>query len=156
MLLRRFLESDLEDICEMESDFEVMKSTGPAKTFTYEESQKRLDKIIRYKSSNDIYGYWALVDSELDKVVAWFMLIPIEEEYPEIGFMVNRKFWKKGLAFKGIEKILEKAKEEKVSRIVARVNRENLASIKTLEKAEFKIQKENEKIFFFVIETLIA
>ena len=150
--LRRFKRDDIDDLCLMEGNIEVMNSTGPAKVFTRKESEERLSRILENESYLPSNGYWALADLTDDKVVGWFMLIAIEEDDPEIGFMINQSFWGKGLASFGINELCKKARIDKLRRVVARANKDNPGSIKALEKNGFKIRKEDEKLFFFELK----
>ena len=70
--LRAFKASDFSKLCEMESDIEVMKHTGPARVFSTDESRVRLHKIINTPKSD--YGIWAACNKVDDELIGWFML----------------------------------------------------------------------------------
>lgn len=144
--LRRFEKSDLDQIIEMESDPKVMEKTGPGRAQTDEESNARLDKILRHRSISDFDGYFAVIEKKTDLLIAWFMLLPITDKDYEIGFMVNQSYWGKGFGLEVCRELSSKAILcDHIEKIIAKVSASNTASKKLLQKCLFiKIQSEKE------------
>ena len=152
-LIRRFKAEDLPSICEMESDPAVMLYTGPGRAQTKEESKARLSKILDHQSQSDFDGYFAVVEITSQKLIAWFMLLPVRDGEFEIGFMVNRSFWGQGFAFELCRVLSSRAlTQHHINKIIAKVTRQNLASISVLEKCNYVLAKNDEKTMTYILE----
>ncbi|MBH48321.1 MAG: hypothetical protein CME71_09160 [Halobacteriovorax sp.] len=149
--LRRFSESDLDAICLMEADQEVMAMTGPARAQTRLESKARLDKILGFSDPRPYTGYWAGIDSSSGQLVAWFMLLPVVDkpETFEIGFMVRRDCWGKGYAREFAQSLLSLIESGSGIRVIAKTSPKNEASKKVLLKCGFQ-ELESEDLVQFV------
>lgn len=151
--LRRFKAEDLEQVCEIESDPLVMKLTGPARAQSKDESKRRLDKIIGHQAQSELDGYFAVIEPASEKLIAWFMLIPISEYSYEIGFMVNRAYWGKGYAFEVCHFLCQNAlKKDHIKKIVAHVSTQNGASQAILKKCLFTMTKTDESLLHYCLE----
>ena len=87
VILRPFNDSDLDNLRMLDTDPDIMKFTSAKFPQTMEQSKVRLE---RYSKMD---GVWAaeLIDSK--DFIGWFMLIPSDLEFPEIGFMIVKKYW---------------------------------------------------------------
>ncbi len=140
--LRRFSMADLDSVAKMESDHDVMKSTGPGRALSRNESEERLVKIIDSEEMDLPLGIWAAILKENHKVVGWFMLKKTSYDYPELGFMLSKKYWNKGLSTEVAQALINYGFESvKLEKIVAVTDLGNLASIKVLEKIGFNLKK---------------
>ena len=95
MILRDFTVSDFEDFYEIFSDSEVMKHLEPpfnrngARRFLVEFCIERKPK-----------GAYAAVLKETNKVIGYILFKPGDEpEIYEIGFILNKSYWRRGYAF---------------------------------------------------------
>lgn len=151
--LRRFKAEDLASICEMESDPAVMIHTGPGRAQTKEESKARLSKILNHQPQSDFDGYFAVVEKTSKKLIAWFMLLPVNGTVFEIGFMINKFFWGRGYAFEVCNALSTEALSQKhIDKIIAKVSSENLASISVLQKCNFVRAENDEKTITYFLE----
>ncbi|PIP90537.1 MAG: hypothetical protein COW01_10560 [Bdellovibrionales bacterium CG12_big_fil_rev_8_21_14_0_65_38_15] len=151
--LRRFMAEDLDSILEMESDPAVMIHTGPGRAQTREESKTRLSKILDHQPQSDLDGYFAVVEKTSKKLIAWFMLLPVNDTVFEIGFMINRSYWGKGYAFEVCHALTSGALTQKhINKIMAKVSPENLASINVLQKCNFVRAENGEKTMTYFLE----
>lgn len=138
-IIRRFQAGDIESIHHIESDENVMKTTGPGRSQTFNESEKRLQKILSNQQENNILGYWAAIDKESDILMGWFMLLRLENGDIELGFMIAKNFWGGGYAYEVSSYLCKKAMEEfGIRRIIAKTLENNKRSINVLEKIGFK------------------
>ena len=62
----------------------------------------------------------------------------VEEERPELTYWIDRKFWNKGVVTKALQQFLEVVRNRP---IYARAARDNIASIRVLEKNDFVMLK---------------
>lgn len=151
--LRRFMTKDLDSILEMESDPAVMIHTGPGRAQTKEESKTRLYKILDHQPQSDLDGYFAVIENTSQKLIAWFMLLPVKDTVFEIGFMINRSYWGKGYAFEVCHALSSEALTQKhIDKIMAKVSPENLASINVLQKCNFVRSENGEKTMTYFLE----
>lgn len=146
---RRFRADDLDHIVELESDPEVVKHTPMKLPLTREQSAERLKKNIDSTPSREPLGIWAAETLQGD-FVGWFMLLPIDQGVPELGFMIVRRHWGKGFTTEAGERLVRYAFEElKLPRLLAITTVENIASQRVLEKIGFRRFATSEKGFHF-------
>jgi len=150
--LRRFTQTDLGPLTEMMTNPRVMQYTGFKTPQPIEKIQESLSKWMN--PADPQLGVWASTLLDTNEVFGWFMLMPtIEGESPELGFMLNEKFWNKGLASEIAIALLDYGFIQlHLKRIIARANPENLPSISILKKlgmSPFKNQRESSDIIFF-------
>ena len=95
--LRRFKISDLQNMIELESDPDVMKFTPSRVPLSRERSKERLEDLISKEKTHGEFGVWAAEFKDTGEFLGWFMLLKRDLEYPELGFMIVKKHWNKGL-----------------------------------------------------------
>tara|TARA_R110000868_G_scaffold164359_17_gene396940 strand:+ start:8696 stop:9184 length:489 start_codon:yes stop_codon:yes gene_type:complete len=150
-ILRRFQASDLEAICLMESDEEVMKMTGPGRAQTTAESQARLERILAHSSRVSCGGYWAATLKTNGELVGWFMLLSmdIEQTQFELGFMIRKDCWGQGYAGEIARHLVEMAKlDSNINELVAKTSKDNQASQKLLISCGFTLKRSAELVEF--------
>ena len=149
--LRRFTEvegkSDLGNMVELESDADVVRYTPMRVPQTAAQTQARLSKQIAESKSQEPLGIWAAEMKKSQDFVGWFMLMKFSSERPELGFMLVRRHWAKGLATEIGSAIIRAALNNfGVEKIDSAADTANVASIAVLHKLGFDFQG-NEKKF---------
>lgn len=133
VILRPFNDSDLENLRKLDTDPDIMKFTPAKIPQTMEQSRARLE---RYSKMD---GVWAAEYIDSKDFVGWFMLILSDLEFPEIGFMIVKKYWGLGLASEVSNTIIDHAFQDLGYKgITARTNLDNLQSIRVLKKMKFQ------------------
>lgn len=132
--------TDTIELFEIYSDKEAMKYRGSKPMQTIEDAKKFVNNA-RVKKTNILTirkGIELLRTKELIGSIMYRFNENKKNEC-EIGYSIGRQFWGQGLG-KEIVKTMVKAIEEKneINTIVAWSNKENIASIKILEKLGFK------------------
>lgn len=140
--LRRFNSQDLDLIQLLESDPEVMKHTPMRVALAPEQSLVRLQTSIEKQKTLGDYGVWAVELKGTNDFIGWFMLLPAEvvqrTEYPELGFMIVKKFWKQGFATEVARVLIRYCFEDlRHSGVSAVVEETNVTSITVLKKLGF-------------------
>jgi RimJ/RimL family protein N-acetyltransferase len=149
---RRFRADDLDNIQELESDPEVVKHTPMKVPLSREQSAERLKKNIENTPAREPLGIWAAETFQGD-FVGWFMLLPIDQGVPELGFMIVRRHWGKGFTTEAGKRLVKYAFEElKLPRLLAITTVENIASQAVLKKIGFHQFATSEKGFHFEIQ----
>lgn len=136
--LRRFNLNDLQNMIELESDEEVMRFTSLRKALPLEETKKRLQNTINSEAERAPLGIWAAEFKDNEEFIGWFMLLKRQYEHPEMGFMIAKRHWGKGLtaiAAKGLA--LHAFHNIGLEKIVAVTTQDNFASKKVLLKVGF-------------------
>lgn len=138
--LRPIRLSDVDGMFTMLSDQESMKYwCAPPVT----EPDDALE-VLRRDVESDEQGNsmcWAVTLKGQDKMIGKCILFQFSQENhrAEIGFILNRSYWRQGLTYQALEAVIEFAFETlKLHRIEADVDPENAGSLGILEKLGFK------------------
>lgn len=130
LLLRRYVENDLQDLYEYLSDPDVV-AYEPYKPMSLQETKDNLnwristDEMIavELKSSHKMIGNVYLGKRDFDTL--------------EIGYVFNKSYWNSGYARESCEKLIALAFEKGIHRIYAECDPENPNSWKLLERMGF-------------------
>lgn len=143
LILRPYTANDLDDLFLIRSDPEVMRYVRDGKPLTWEETQANLDNIIQHYHQHD-FGLWAAVDKANGNLIGYCGLIYLDSTPEvEVGYMLAKAYWGKGLASEGAKACLKYGFEQlKLSRIVAIAKPPNLASGRVMEKIGMKYEKQ--------------
>jgi RimJ/RimL family protein N-acetyltransferase len=140
LVLRRFTESDLDLLVELDSDPEVMRFiTGGRATPRGEVESEVLPAFLNYYERFDGYGFWAAIEKRSGAFIGWFHLrprpgAPVDE--PELGYRFRSSAWDKGYATEGSRALIHKAFTELgAKRVVAETMAVNVRSRRVMEKA---------------------
>ncbi|MCT4628727.1 GNAT family N-acetyltransferase [Winogradskyella sp.] len=141
-IMRRLTKEDATDFYNLNLDDEVLKYTG-------DQPFKNLQSSIEFLTNYDQYdkygvGRLAVIDKTTLKFIGWCGLKYSQEKNEfDIGFRFFKNYWNKGYATETAKKCLEFGFNKlKIETIVGRAMKENIGSIKVLEKIGMKF-KEN-------------
>ncbi len=143
LLVRKICEKDFSSFHEMQGDAEVMRFTT-GRPLTMEENRADLKKVIdHYESPDNEFWVWAVVRKEDLQFVGTCALIGSNEGENELGYRFLRRYWGQGFGAETLNGLISFAIEQYgVDRLVAYVNRENLASVRLLEQSLLTFEKE--------------
>ena len=130
LIIRKHEEKDLNDLHEYLSDEEVVRFE-PYTAMSLEETKKNLEWRI---SSDEIF---ALELKSTGKMIGNVFLGKRECETLELGYVLNRNFWKKGYAYEACIALCDNAFSKGIHRIEANCDPLNTASWKLLERLGF-------------------
>jgi RimJ/RimL family protein N-acetyltransferase len=156
LILRQFTEEDSDNLFELDSDPEVMRFINGGKPTDYEVIKKRtLPKFLEYYDKFENYGFWAVEEKSSDEFIGWFHFIPaldnkfavelnlVKNDEIALGYRLRSSRWGKGYATEGSQALVFKGFAEwGVQRAVAWALAVNKASIRVMEKAGLKLEKE--------------
>lgn len=156
LILRQFTEEDADNLFTLDSDPEVMRWGNGGKPSDYEVIQKQmLPKWITYYKKYENYGIWAVVEKSSNEFIGWFHFYPaidnkfavelnlVTDDEIALGYRFRKSSWSKGYATEGSRTLVSKGFTYwSVSRIVSWTLLENKASIRVMEKAGLKFEKE--------------
>lgn len=145
ILLREIVESDAEDLFELDSDPEVHKYLGNNPTKHIQKSRDII-KDIRDQYERNGIGRWAVIDKTSGAFVGWSGLkyedAPINDKdgYYDIGYRFKQKYWGKGYASESARVSLAYGFETlKWDKICGAAQIKNIGSNKVLQKIGLKL-----------------
>ena len=135
--LREFAETDAEILFELNSDPKVLRYTGDEPFATKEAALKFILEYDQYRKFG--YGRWAVEIKGSHEMIGWCGLKRQEDGETNLGFRLFKKHWGKGFATEAARACLDYGFYHLgLSCIIGRVLKENLASVRVLEKAGMK------------------
>lgn len=142
LILRRYKESDLDDLYEYLSNPNVVKFE-PYKAMTIKEVKENLAWRI---STEEMI---AVELKENHKMIGNVYLGKRDFDALEIGYVFNETYWNQGYAKESCERLIKVAFEDGIHRIFAECDLENQSSWKLLEKLGFEREAHLRKNVYF-------
>ena len=142
LILRRYIEEDLQDLFEYLSDKEVVKYE-PYKPLTHDETKENLKWRI---------GTEEMIAVELKnsrKMIGNVYMGKREFEALEIGYVFNRNYWGHGYAVESCNALIQQAFSNGTHRIYAECDPNNVSSWKLLETLGFQREAHLRKNVYF-------
>ncbi len=134
LYLRRLTVEDAENAYRLNLDSKVIQYTGDDSFESIETARQFLANYSHYDQYD--FGRWAVIRKDNDEFLGWCGLkyTPELNEY-DIGFRFLQKYWNQGYATEAAEACIDLGfNHYKLAKIVGRVRKENIASIRVLEK----------------------
>ncbi|BDD04706.1 GNAT family N-acetyltransferase [Aureibacter tunicatorum] len=143
LILRELNVGDARDFYDLNEDKEVLKYTGDVGFQDVEEAKTFLSGYSDYKKNG--YGRWAVVLKESGRFLGWCGLKLNEEGLVDLGYRFFRNEWGKGYATESAIASLNYGFENlDLDDVIARSDRNNVASIKVIEKLGMEFWKNDE------------
>ena len=143
LTLRQLIINDEQEIFALRSDSEINKYLDRQISKTIDDARNFINKIIKSDSL-----YWAITLSDKNILIGTICLFAFSDEnYKcEIGYELLTNFQGQGIMKEAVEKVIDYAFNTiKVKKIEAFMHRDNLSSIKLLEKFSFRNSNEPDK-----------
>jgi RimJ/RimL family protein N-acetyltransferase len=140
LMLRRFIESDVDNLFKLDGDPEVMRFiTGSIPTPRDVIRNETLPRFLHSYERFEGFGVWATIEKSTGDFVGWFEFYPWKDAGPsevELGYRLCRSAWGKGYATEGSRALIRKGFTELgMQRVVAETMVVNAASRRVMEKA---------------------
>lgn len=134
LILREMDVEDAADLYEMDADPEVYKYTGDIVPESVAHTAERISKYPDYKKYG--YGRWTTVLKETGEIIGWCGLKYLDDiNETDLGYRWKPKHWGNGYATEASLACLEFGfKQLGLEQIVAQAYKENVASIRVMEK----------------------
>jgi ribosomal-protein-alanine N-acetyltransferase len=140
LLLRPFTMADLDDLCLIFSDPEVVKYLGKGLPAKREETEYALRSIIRHRKRHG-YGRWAVIFKRTRELIGYGGLRSFHGT-PELVYLLSKSYWGCGLATELALAALKHGFDKlRFKRIVAMANQANMASQRVMEKVGMTFEK---------------
>lgn len=144
LILRPFLEDDVDRLFLLDSNPEVMKYVG-VKPLTKKEQSAEVIKMIQKQYLENGIGRLAVIEKESNLLIGWSFLKYLTEEINgiknvyDLGYRFLPEFWGKGYATESAKASIDFGfKEMNLDKICAHAHSENVASNNTLRKLGFQ------------------
>ena len=145
LILRRFTESDVDNLVELDSDPGVMRFLTGTPTPREVIETRTLPEFLGGAESG--LGCWAAIERSTGAFVGWFQLRrpqwPLEADGPddaELGYRLRTTSWGKGYGTEGSAALIRKAFTALgAGRVVATTMAVNIASRRVMEKAGLRL-----------------
>ncbi|WP_329804827.1 GNAT family N-acetyltransferase [Flavobacterium facile] len=133
-ILRNLTSTDAEDFYLLNLDPDVLKYTGDQPFKNIESAKKFLDEYDQFEKYG--VGRLAVIDKKSLKFIGWCGLkYDQDKDEFDIGFRFYKKYWNIGFATETARKCIDFGFNKLgIQRIVGRAMKENIGSIKVLEK----------------------
>ena len=135
LLLRQFLEADIDLYARMCADPEVMRHIGDGRTLTREETWRAMATALGHWVLRG-YGVYAVEEKASGRFVGRVGLIN-PEGWPglEVGWMIGREHWGRGFATEAGVAVVRMAYQALgATHVISLIRPENVASIRVAEK----------------------
>lgn len=142
LLLREFNISDAGSFYELNLNPNVIKHTGNSVFKDIGEAKKFLENYSDYQKNG--FGRWAVINKSNEEFIGWCGLKYDENlNETDIGFRLFEHFWNQGFATESSKACIDYGFEKlNLKTIVGRAMKENMASIKVLEKIGLQYQRD--------------
>jgi RimJ/RimL family protein N-acetyltransferase len=134
LTLRDIRLGDLDDVAALFADDEQMRYY--ARPRTRQEAASWIERNLALYRQHG-FGFWALELTQTAQFVGYCGIRPLELDGKpelEIGWHVDKAFWKRGLATEAASAVRDLAARARFTRLVALIDPENLASCRVAEK----------------------
>lgn len=158
LLLRHLEMDDLDDLFRLYSDPEIRKYF-PEGVLNYADTKDELEWFLNGHPKHPELGLWATIHKETGKFIGRCGLLPwtIEgRDEVEIAYLLDKAFWKQGLATEAARGILNYGFEKlNLSRLICMIDPENNASQRVAERVGMTFEKtvdgyEGDNIPFYI------
>ena len=141
-ILRKFTKNDIDDLYEYASDNEVTQFLS---WDTYKSINMAVDYIenVLLKYSKNEIAPWGIEWIENSKLIGSIDFVKYDEKNfsAEIGYVLNKKYWNKGIMTEVLKEIVEFGFDEmNLVRIETRLDSMNVASERVMQKNGLKYE----------------
>ena len=142
LILRELNPNDAEDFYKLNLNYNVIKYTGNSAFKNIDEARIFLENYQDYKING--YGRWSVINKETNRFIGWCGLKFGEmKDETDIGFRFFEEEWNKGFATESAKACINYGFDKlNLKRIIGRAMKENIASIKVLEKIGLVYEKD--------------
>lgn len=130
LILRPFLPDDLAGLQEILGDRETMAYCEPP--YAPEQTRRFLSGFCMQEQ-----GAVAAVHRETGRIIGYFLFHPLEPGIIELGWFLNRAFWRQGYAFEAAQRLIRYAFEDLSARELQAETADPIRSAGLLQKLGF-------------------
>jgi ribosomal-protein-alanine N-acetyltransferase len=151
LLIRELIPNDVKVIFELYSDKEAMKFRGSKPFENIDEAEKMLKKVAENINNGIEYRY-GIIEKETNNLIGTYLITPITNIECMVGCSIGKKYWRLGYGIEVMMLMSEYLRNLKYEKIVGLIKKENIPSIKLVEKMNFVLIEQTEKPEFYKYE----
>jgi RimJ/RimL family protein N-acetyltransferase len=151
LLIRELIQNDVKVIFELYSDKEAMKFRGSEPFENIDEAEKMLKKVADNIKNGTEYRY-GIIEKETNNLIGTYLITPITNIECMVGCSIGKKYWRLGYGIEVMMLMSEYLRNLKYEKIVGLIKKENIPSIKLVEKMNFVLIEQTEKPEFYKYE----
>ena len=151
LLIRELIQNDVKVIFELYSDKEAMKFRGSKPFENIDEAEKMLKKVAENIKNGTEYRY-GIIEKETNNLIGTYLITPITNIECMVGCSIGKKYWRLGYGIEVMMLMSEYLRNLKYEKIVGLIKKENIPSIKLVEKMNFVLVEQTEKPEFYKYE----
>ena len=135
LILRAFTEEDIDPLHNILGEEDTLRYFPNPDPPSREKVEKLISARLQHWKDHG-YGWWAIEQRSKKGLIGWSGLLFLPEtEEVEVGYLLDKAFWGKGLATEAAQACLQYGfKNFDMQSIVAIVHLENVASQRVIEK----------------------
>ncbi len=143
LTLRPFTPADLDRLAEILADPDVMRYMPGGQPMSRERAERNLQFILSHWEQYG-YGWWAVLPKADGRLIGWCGLTFVKElDEVEVAYLLDKPYWKQGIASEAAHISLRYAFEElELDRVIALAHVENIASQRVMQKNGMVYEKE--------------
>lgn len=148
LLLRKMKSSDSDSLFQIWSDPEVTRFMNIDR-FTDQKQAKEMIMLFDKLSKENTAIRYSIIELESNKIIGscGYNILDFENAKTEIGYEIDKHYWGKGYAPEAISFLIKYAFNDlNLNRIEAKVEPENVNSIKVLKKLSFLFEGTMRKV----------
>ena len=149
--IRELIENDVNVIFELYSDKEAMKFRGSKPFENIYEAKEMLKKVAENIKNGTEYRY-GIIEKETSNLIGTYLITPITNIECMVGCSIGKKYWRLGYGIEVMILMSEYLRNLKYEKIVGLIKKENVPSIKLVEKMNFILIEQTEKPEFYKYE----
>lgn len=139
--LRAFKLEDAQDMFDNYcSDDLVTKYVNWFTHKNVEETKDYLKSFLSYYDKENYY-HWAIVDKQTQKVIGAIGEVNSEQNQKELGWVLSKDYWNKGLMTKAVKAVLNYLFDRDIETVLAKCCSQNLGSSKVMQNSGLRFFK---------------
>ena len=154
LLIRELTQNDVDVIFELYSDKEAMKFRGSKPFENIEEAIIMIKKVTENIKNGTEYRY-AIIEKLSNKLIGTYLITPITNLNCMVGCSIGKNYWRLGYGLEVMTLMLEYLKSLEFKQIIGLIKKENIPSIKLVEKMKFRLIEQTEHPEFYKYEMII-
>ena len=154
LLIRELTQNDVDVIFELYSDKEAMKFRGSKPFENIEEAIIMIKKVTENIKNGTEYRY-AIIEKLSNKLIGTYLITPITNLNCMVGCSIGKNYWRLGYGLEVMTLMLEYLKNLEFKQIIGLIKKENIPSIKLVEKMKFRLIEQTEHPEFYKYEMII-
>lgn len=149
--IRELTKTDVNVLFELYSDKEAMKFRGSKPFENIEEAIVMLEKVAENIQNETEYRY-AIIEKKSNEVIGTFLITPVSNSDCKIGCSIGKKYWRMGFGMEVMILMIAYLKNLNYKKVIGLIKKENIPSIKLVEKMSFKLIEQTERPEFYKYE----